>query len=135
MNLTITKDEQQQLMACIESLIATLFAQCAGVTVPTPFRRLTYAEAIGTYGSDKPDLRFGLPLTDVTDIVEGARIQVFAPVFARGGIIKALVAPGCASWSRKELDALIAFATKHGAKGLAYLVIADDGWRGPLARC
>jgi aspartyl-tRNA synthetase len=125
---------QERLMSWIETLIVRLFSECAGVALPTPFRKLTYAEAVGTYGSDKPDLRFGLPLTDVTDIINGARIHVFASVLEGGGVIKALVAPGCASWSRKELDELIALATKNGAKGLAYLVVAEDGWKGPLAK-
>ncbi len=125
---------KEKLLHWVEQLIISLFGTCAGVTVQAPFQRLTYAEAMGTYGSDKPDLRFGLPLIDVTDLMQGAQIQVFQNVLRHGGMVKALRAPGCATWSRKEFDDLIAFAGRHGGKGLAYLVIQEDGWKGPLVK-
>lgn len=125
---------QDQLLTLMEELVKKLFQETIGVDVETPFQRLTYAEAMGKYGSDKPDLRFGLELVDVTDIVATSGVKVFASVAANGGIIKSINAKGCAGWSRKELDDLTPFAARYGGKGLAYIVIKDGEWRGPIVK-
>ncbi len=125
---------QDQLLEIMERLVARLFKETIGADVPTPFQRLTYADAIGKYGSDKPDLRFGLELQDVSDIVAASGVKVFASVVAGGGVVKALNAKGCASWSRKELDDLTPFAARYGGKGLAYIVVKDGEWKGPIVK-
>lgn len=125
---------QEQLLTMMESLMAKLFRETLGVEIPTPFQRLTYHDAIHKYGSDKPDLRFGLEIEDVTDIVKGSEVKVFASVAASGGVVKALNAKGCASWSRKELDDLQPFAARYGGKGIAWITVKDGEWRGPIVK-
>ncbi|MBB6729371.1 aspartate--tRNA ligase [Cohnella zeiphila] len=125
---------QEQLLTMMENLMVKLFRETIGVEVETPFQRLTYHDAIHKYGSDKPDLRFGLEIEDVTDIVKNSDVKVFASVAASGGVVKALNAKGCASWSRKELDDLQPFAARYGGKGIAWITVKDGEWRGPIVK-
>lgn len=125
---------QDQLLSMMEQLAARLFKETIGVDVPTPFQRLSYADAVGKYGSDKPDLRFGLELVDVSDIVASSGVKVFASIVAGGGVVKAINAKGCAGWSRKELDDLTPFAARYGGKGLAYITVKDGEWKGPIVK-
>ncbi len=125
---------QDQLLTIMEELTAKLFKETIGYDVPTPFQRLPYSEAMNKYGSDKPDLRFGLELVDVSDVVAASGVKVFASVVAGGGMVKAINAKGCATWSRKELDDLTPFAARYGGKGLAYIVVKDGEWKGPIVK-
>jgi len=125
---------QDQLLGMMEQLAARLFRETIGVEIPTPFQRITYADAMNKYGSDKPDLRFGLEMEDITDIVAGSDVKVFATVASTGGVVKALNAKGCASWSRKELDDLQPFAARYGGKGLAWVTVKEGEWRGPIVK-
>jgi aspartyl-tRNA synthetase len=100
-----------------------------------PFPRLTYAEAMSRYGSDKPDVRFGLPLVDLTETVGEVDFRVFSEPIAAGGAVRAIVAPGCGDYSRKQLDELTDLAKRHGAKGLVHLSVQPDGsLHGPAAK-
>ena len=99
-----------------------------------PFPRLTYKEAMERYGSDKPDLRFGLELTNVTDLVAESGFKVFADVVKRKGVVYALRVPKGATFTRKEIDELTQLAQNHGAKGLAYIVINADGLQSPIVK-
>jgi len=100
-----------------------------------PFLRLTYAEAMDRYGSDKPDVRFGMELTDLTDAVRDIDFRVFSEPIAAGGAVFGILAPGCADYSRKQLDELIDLAKRHGAKGLVHLAVQADGTlHGPAAK-
>lgn len=125
---------QDQLLAMMEELTAKLLRETVGVELELPFQRITYADAMNKYGSDKPDLRFGLEIEDITDIVSGSDVKVFASVAAGGGVVKALNAKGCASWSRKELDDLQPFAARYGGKGLAWITVKEGEWRGPIVK-
>ncbi len=125
---------QDQLLTMMEQLMAKLFRETIGVDIETPFQRLTYRDAIHKYGSDKPDLRFGLEIEDVTDIVKNSDVKVFASVAGSGGVVKALNAKGCASWSRKELDDLQPFAVRYGGKGIAWITVKDGEWKGPIVK-
>lgn len=125
---------QEQLQDMMEELVVRLFKETKGVDIPRPFQRLTYADAMGKYGSDKPDLRFGLELADVSDLVANSGVKVFANVVAGGGQVKALNAKGCATWSRKELDDLAPFASRYGGKGLAWIQIKEGEWKGPIVK-
>jgi len=125
---------RDQLLDLMEGLIVHLFKETIGLELPRPFRRLTWDEAIHKYGSDKPDLRFGLEIVDVTDIVKDSDVKVFASVAASGGVVKALNAKGCANWSRKELDDLQPFAVRYGGKGMAWITVKDGEWRGPIVK-
>ncbi len=100
-----------------------------------PFPRLTYAEAMDRYGSDKPDIRFAMELVDLTDAVRDVDFRVFADPIAAGGAVFGITAAGCGGYSRKQLDELIDLAKRHGAKGLVHLAVADDGsLGGPAAK-
>jgi len=94
-----------------------------------PFPRLTYAEAMDRYGSDKPDLRFGLPLTNLSDLVAGSGFGVFSQTVAAGGQVKGIRAPGCAGYTRKQMDELTEFARAKGARGLVTLALEGEAPR------
>ncbi|MBP1995707.1 aspartyl-tRNA synthetase [Paenibacillus eucommiae] len=125
---------QDQLLELMEELIAKLMKETSNVDVELPFQRLSYADAIGKYGSDKPDLRFGMELEDVSDIVSTSGVKVFASVIENGGQVKALNAKGCGTWSRKEIDDLGPFAARYGAKGLAWIQVKDGEFKGPIVK-
>nr|WP_229776620.1 aspartate--tRNA ligase [Alicyclobacillus cellulosilyticus] len=126
--------DMDEFLHLMEEMVAGLFREVAGIEVATPFPRLPYREAMERYGSDKPDLRFELPLADVADAVRGTEFRVFQDVLARGGVIKALVAPGCAGYSRKQIDELIQFVAPFGLKGLAPVAVEEGGFRSPVAK-
>jgi aspartyl-tRNA synthetase len=127
----LSRDELLDLM---EELVVRLFKETIGVDIPRPFQRFSYRDAMDKYGSDKPDLRFGLEIVDITDIAKGSEVQVFASVAAQGGVVRVLNAKGCANWSRKELDDLKPFAERYGGKGLAWVTVKDGEWRGPIVK-
>jgi aspartyl-tRNA synthetase len=125
----------EEVYAIMEGLIAAVWKECRGIDVPTPFQRIPYAEAMLKYGSDKPDLRFDLPITDMTDFFRDTEIKVFAQTAANRGIIRALRVPGGAAFSRKQLDDYTAFAGIYGAKGLAWFKLNEGGeMQSPLAK-
>jgi aspartyl-tRNA synthetase len=125
---------QDQLLDLMEELVAKLMKETTNVEIDRPFQRLSYADAIGKYGSDKPDLRFGLELQDVSDLVVASDDKVFASVIEGGGQVKALNAKGCGTWSRKEIDDLGPFAARYGAKGLAWIQVKDGEFKGPIVK-
>jgi aspartyl-tRNA synthetase len=101
----------------------------------SPFPRLTYEEAIARYGSDKPDVRFGMELVDLGEALAGTDLRVFTDALAAGGAVRAIVAPGCAGYSRRQTDELTDLAVRHGAGGLVHLGVEPDGaLHGPVAR-
>lgn len=125
---------RDQLLDMLEELVVLLFRETAGVEIARPFQRLTYADAMGKYGSDKPDLRFGLELVDISDLVATSGVKVFSAAVEKGGVVKALNAKGCASWSRKELDDLTPFASRYGGKGVAWITIKAGELKGPIVK-
>lgn len=128
----VTPDD---VYASMEGMIAAVWKECRGVDVPTPFPRMTYADAMLKYGSDKPDLRFGLELTDLTDFFQGTSIKVFANVLASRGRIRALRVPGGAEFSRKHLDVdYTQYVGVYGAKGLAWFKILENEMQSPLTK-
>lgn len=124
----------EDLLPLMEQMIARVFKETIGVDVPTPFPRLSYAEALSRYGTDKPDTRFGMELVEVTDIVADSSFKVFADVAKKGGQVKAINAKGCGHYSRKEAEELQKFAARYGAKGLAYIAFKDGERKGPIAK-
>ncbi|OCT14977.1 aspartate--tRNA ligase [Paenibacillus pectinilyticus] len=125
---------QDQLLDILEELVVKLMQETANVEIARPFQRITHADAMARYGSDKPDLRFDLELKDVSDIVSTSGVQVFANVVNGGGQVKALNAKGCGTWSRKEIDDLLPFAARYGAKGLAWIQVKDGEFKGPIVK-
>lgn len=126
--------DREDIITVMEGLIARVFKQAKGVDVQLPVERMTYQEAIRRFGVDNPDLRFGLELVELTDIVKGSGFKVFADVAANGGIIKGINAKGCAGFSRKEIDELTNFVAIYGAKGLAYVKVTAEGWQSPITK-
>lgn len=110
-----------------ERLLAKLFKDTIGVEVSLPIQRMTYAEAMDRFGSDKPDLRFGMELKNVTDVVKDCEFVVFKNAIENGGSVRGINAEGQGAMPRKKIDALVDFAKGYGAKGLAYIAIQEDG--------
>ncbi len=133
MEMSFVKEED--VIKLIEGLMSHIFRETLGLQVKTPFKRLTYHEAMERFGTDRPDMRFGLELMDITDIAAGCGLKVFNTVAATGGVVKAINAKGMADLSRKDLDVLTEFAQSLGAKGLAWVKIKEDSsWQSPIAK-
>lgn len=126
--------DREDIITVMEGLMARIFMETKGHTITLPVERMTYADAIRRFGVDNPDLRFGLELVDLTDIVKASGFKVFADVAAQGGIIKGINAKGCAGFSRKDIDGLTDFAAIYGAKGLAYVKVTAEGWQSPITK-
>jgi len=126
--------QPDDVFAAIEPLIVELF-KAAGVEPPaTPFQRMAYAEAMNRFGSDKPDLRFGLELIDLSAQFEGGAFTVFADAVKKGGAVKGVVVTGAANWSRKRFDDIVEHAKKHGAGGLAYIQVLEGESKSALTK-
>lgn len=110
-----------------ERLLAKLFKEILDLDIQLPIQRMTWQEAMDRFGSDKPDLRFGLELKDVSDVVKDCEFGVFTGALANGGTVRGINAEGQGSMPRKKIDAIIEYAKTYGAKGLAYIVINEDG--------
>ena len=110
-----------------ERLLAKIFKEAIDVDVELPIQRMTWREAMDRFGSDKPDIRFGMELTNVTDVVKDCEFVVFKGAIDNGGSVRGINAKGQGSMPRKKIDALVDFAKGYGAKGLAYIAIAEDG--------
>jgi aspartyl-tRNA synthetase len=122
------------ILELTEEMIVQVCKETTGKEVKKPFPRLSYAEAIERFGTDKPDTRFGLEIKDITDIAGGCGFKVFSAAVAGGGKVKGINARGCGTFSRREIDELTAFATNHKAKGLAYFFVEAGGVRSPIAK-
>ncbi|MCY0895491.1 MAG: aspartate--tRNA ligase [Alicyclobacillaceae bacterium] len=122
------------LLSLMERMFASVFSTVLGVSLELPFQRLTYEEAMDRYGSDKPDLRFDLPLVSLNEVVAKSSLPAFQTALAEGGAVKALVLPGCAHYSRKQLDDLAKYAMSYGLKGLATLQLGADGMKSSLGK-
>ena len=125
---------RDDVVSVMEGMVAKVFKEAIGVDVALPMPRLTYQEAMDRFGVDNPDMRFDLELINITDLVAGSQFKVFADVAANDGLVKALNAKGCATFSRKELDDLTEFVKIYGAKGLAWVKVTEDGWQSPIAK-
>jgi len=125
---------EEDLITLSEGLMTKLFKETLNVDLAPPFPRLTYAEAMARFGLDRPDVRFGLELVDVSEIVGASGFKVFANAVKNGGLVKALNAKGCIKFTRKEIDDLTEFVRIYRAKGLAYIKVREDGWQSPIAK-
>lgn len=135
LDLEMSFVEQEDILRLIEGLFVHIIGMFPEKRIlERPFPQLTYAEAMERYGSDKPDLRFGLPLVDIAECVAGADFRVFSETIARGGRIKVLRLPGCARYTRREIDELTELAKGFGAKGLFTLALKGDEIRSPIAK-
>jgi aspartyl-tRNA synthetase len=135
LDLEMSFVEESDVMGLIEDLMVEIVESFSpGKLAKQPFPILSYADVMESYGIDRPDLRYGLELIDVSDHLRDSQFTVFASALGAGGQVKGIVAPGCAGYSRRELDELTAFARLAGAKGLVTIAVGADGLRSPAAR-
>lgn len=126
---------QDDIIAMMEEMMQKMMKEVKGLEVTIPFARMPYDEAMGRFGSDKPDTRFGLELVDLSEIVKDSSFKVFAGAVSSGGQVKAINVKGAAAnYSRKDIDALTEFVAVYGAKGLAWLKAEEDGLKGPISK-
>ncbi len=126
---------QEEILEMNERLIQAVMKDVKGIDIPAPFQRMKYQEAMDRYGSDKPDVRFGLELVALNDIFDGCDFKVFADTVAQGKQVKSINIKGAADkYSRKDMDELTKFVGIYGAKGLAWLKVTEEGLNGPIAK-
>ena len=127
--------DEDDIMSLTEKLISYVFKQTLNVDVPVPMARMTWDEAMDKYGSDKPDLRFGMQLINMNEALKGTQFKVFKDIIDKGGLVKAINVKGYNKIPRRELDGLVEFVGIYGAKGLAWIIVNDDGTiKSPIAK-
>jgi aspartyl-tRNA synthetase len=127
--------DEEQIIKVTEGMIAQLFTLTRGLDVQPPFKRITFDQAMARFGTDRPDMRFGFEIIDLSGIAKGCSFKVFREIADKGGIVRAINAKNCAGFSRKDLDDLTEFAVQLGAKGLAWVKMKADGeWQSPIAK-
>jgi aspartyl-tRNA synthetase len=126
--------DEKDILEMVEGMMQEIFRAGTGLELTTPFKHMTYDEAMSKYGSDKPDLRFGWEIVDLTDIVRGVDFKVFSGAIASGGVVRALNARNCASFSRKEIDDLGRLAVQNGAKGMAWIAVTENELKSPITK-
>jgi aspartyl-tRNA synthetase len=124
----------EDIYALTEGMLASIFKATRGIDIPTPFPRMTYYEAVDTFGSDKPDRRFGMKLVDLGDVFEGTGMKLFQNALTTGGVAKAINAKNFAALTIGQSDELTAIAKNFGAKGLAFIKIENGEWKSPLVK-
>src|SRR5438034_5528243 len=115
-------------------MLAAIFKAARGIDIPLPFQRLTYREAIDTFGSDKPDRRFDMRLIDLGDVFRSSQFKVFQSALAEGGVVKAINAKNFAGITIGQVDELTAIAKMFGAKGLAFIKVENGEWKSPIVK-
>jgi aspartyl-tRNA synthetase len=126
--------DREDVMNAMEGMVAEVVRELKGAPIEQPLPRMTWAEAMRRYGTDRPDVRFGLELAELSETVAGCDFKVFTGALGEGGIVKGLRAPGMAGLSRKELDDLTEFAKGYGAKGMAWIKVTADGFESPIVK-
>ena len=125
----------EEIQTMIETMMVRIMKEVKGLEITVPFPRMAYDEAMGSYGSDKPDTRFDMKLVDLSEIFQDSSFKVFAGAVSKGGQVKAInVKNGAVTYSRKDIDGLTEFAARYGAKGLAWLKAEEDGLKGPIVK-
>lgn len=134
LDLEMSFIERDDILLLMEEMIAHIFKEGTGADVAAPFVRLTYEEAMARFGSDKPDLRFGMELIDLSAIFKDSGFKVFDTVLANGGQVKVINVKGYANAPRRELDGLVDYVAGYGAKGLAWIAYTDEGLKSPITK-
>jgi aspartyl-tRNA synthetase len=134
LDLEMSFVDREDVMAVVEGAVAAVWKRCLGAELPRPFPRIGYDEAMRDYGSDKPDLRFGMKIADVSDLVRDSEFKVFSETVRRGGVVRGLCAPGGGAFSRKEVEGLETYCKGIGAKGLVSLKLEAGAASGPSAK-
>ena len=126
--------DREDIITLVEGMLQAVFRQALGVDVPAPFPRLTYAEAMDRYGSDKPDTRFGVELVDLGDVFAQSAFKVFRGALEGGGVVKAINAKGFAGITTGQIEELTRMAQSYGAKGLAFIKVENGEWKSPIVK-
>jgi aspartyl-tRNA synthetase len=126
--------EREDIYALIEGLLKRIWKTTLNIDIPTPFKRLTYQEAINRYGIDKPDMRFGMELVDFTEEFRGSKFKIFGGAVANQGVVKAINAKGLAGVTQGQMDTMTEYAKSFGAKGLAFIKVEGGEWKSPIVR-
>jgi len=126
--------DEEDIMTLVETIMQRVLLEAAEREIQVPFPRLSYDEARSKYGSDKPDLRFDLPIIDLTEQLKGVEFKVFASAIEGGGVVRAINAKGCASFTRREIDDMGKMAVEAGAKGMAWIVVAENELKSPITK-
>jgi aspartyl-tRNA synthetase len=126
--------QPEDVMAVVEPMIVLLFQELKGLEISRPFPRLTYEQAISRFGSDKPDMRFALEISNFSAALQQCQFKVFASALQKGGVVNGIRIPQGGELSRKDLDDLTPFAAAYGAKGIAWTKITGEGWQSPIAK-
>jgi aspartyl-tRNA synthetase len=136
LDLEMSFVEEKDIMAISDKMLIEITKKFAPgkKIMKTPFPIITWQEAMSSYGSDKPDIRFDMKITDICDIAKNCGFKVFADTIKNGGVVKALKVEGAASWPRSEMDKIEELAKNHGAKGLAYFSYKEDGLKSPITK-
>ncbi len=125
---------QDTILTLMEGLIKNIFETTLKVEVPIPFKRMSWQEAMDRYGTDKPDVRFGMELKDISEFVKGSDFKVFSSVLENGGQVKVINVEGYANIPRRELDGLVEYVKTYGAKGLAWIQYTNEGVKSPFKK-
>jgi aspartyl-tRNA synthetase len=133
LDLEMSFVDEEDVIGLVEPLMVALVREASGAEVPTPFPRVPYDQAMARFGTDKPDLRYGMELADLGGVFARTELRAFASVLADGGVVKGFAVPGAASLSRKELDGLVREARGRGAAGLVWVALAGSEVRSPVA--
>jgi len=126
--------QPKDVIQVVEGMMVLLFKELKGVGLKRPFKKLTYAEAINRFGSDKPDMRFGLEIKDFTEALRNSQARVFASAIKAGGVVKGMRIPKGTELSRKDLDDMTPYVATFGAKGIAWTKLTEEGWQSPIAK-
>lgn len=125
--------DEEDVFSLVEELMTVLFRQIER-QIKTPFPRISYDEAMAKYGSDAPDLRYGLEIVDLTGILQGAEFKVFSSAIQNGGVVRAINARGCAAWTRREIDEMGKMAVENGARGMAWIACTENELKSPITK-
>ena len=126
--------QPEDVIQVVEGMMVLLFKELKGIELKRPFTKLTYAEAMNRFGSDKPDMRFGLELKDFTEALRNSQARVFASAIKSGGVVKGIRIPKGAELSRKDLEDMTPYVATFGAKGIAWTKLTEEGWQSPIAK-
>ena len=133
-DMELSFENENDIIKVTEGMIKDVFQKTRGIELEPPFKRMKYDEAMARFGTDRPDVRFGFELIDLTETLRGCGFKVFNSIIDKGGSVKAINAKGCADFSRKDLDNLTEYAGRFGAKGMAWIKIKEDKWQSPITK-
>ncbi len=133
-DMELSFEDEDNIIEVTEGMIKDVFQKTRDIELKPPFKRMQYDEAMARFGTDRPDTRFGFELIDLTDTLRGCGFKVFNSIIDKGGAVKAINAKGCADFSRKDLDNLTEYASRFGAKGMAWIKIKEDKWQSPITK-